>query len=786
VANVLSFIILYFITRPVITNAQITFPYDNGRYYQISIQDNTIVISGTLINVDSIPRGWEPFISMNSPCADLITRAEWDCHNPTQPGYRSLAFTKIIDIVFKDGCAGQLAAWIKGHPELGILRIDSDKNYYVEKVEIWDDCGLPLLKREIRYVNFISPEESVRLYAKIRSSDLRFEFPTTLEGFTNTGAQHKKKFILTMLNTQAGWAEYEIGPFPAAALVDSFGTYGITSVSFSISFRNSPHYNIYIYREHFRLEEFIFKGNIPLEGEPENVVCYPKDTSILTFGVKIKAINNDWLSGCESLSAVVNAAGDAGLENQCINLTGIVNDSIFKMNPVASCYPVMWYEGGPREFDFVFNMAINGGQAIPLHNGAADSIIVYNGFKANRPLAIESLVVHGSKNIFAQRQPALATWLKRIKYEWNMQPSNLAHLVPLDYPGGYGQRLVADAPGIFNLSYTIRDTVSGKTSVSPVRQVVIGPASIQMTSPTAGQKFTFGQESTGACTVQCAATTGNSTFDQDIVWSITPMPTCTLITEPKPPKGPYLKIIFRGLPVNNSEFGPKYVKAKLPQYSLADSEMVKIFYPKDDLNHPFINLNSNPNWFFYWKNGDVIHRMMNVAFDGLINSPGLYDSGKDTVFIGWNSAMLIPSYQINNFPHTFIEAGGIDLCATTISHEQYHQEINNNWRPPNGIWHIRYGPHPMWNPNIPPNLNDIDGDRLPNAYEDSISNALGFFRLNPDSADTYNVDGRFPGHGYRAYGDDELMARYLSDGQSGIDSLDWSHGFYSKQWPENR
>jgi hypothetical protein len=510
-------LLLYLISIPVNVNAQITFPYDNGGYYQISIQDNTIVISGTLINVDSIPSGWEPFISMNSPCADLVTRDEWDCHNPSQPGYRSLAFTKIIDVVFEDGCEGKLAAWIKGHPELGILWFDSNKNYRVVKVEIRNACDTAIVKRNVANSNFISPEEAVRLYAKIRSNDIKFEFPTTLEGFINATNIEKKKVILGLSHTEPGWAEYELGPFPAVSLVDSIIGLEVIAADFSINFRNSPHCNIYITRVPFRFEEFIFEGNIPLEGEANNVVCYLENTSVLTFGARIKVLNEDWLTECSILDAELTGGEGTRLDIPCIILNARVQEATFDMPPQVSCYPVNWYGGGSQEFGFVFNMQINGGQHFPLNNGASINAIVYNGFEANILPPIHELRVRDSVNIFARPEPRLNTGEKRIKYQWSMQPSNLAHLVPLDYPGGYGQRLVADAPGIINLSYTIRDTVSGSTDVSPVRQVVIGPASIQITSPAAGQKFVFNGQNPGVLEFRCSGTTGDSVLDRNIV-----------------------------------------------------------------------------------------------------------------------------------------------------------------------------------------------------------------------------------------------------------------------------
>lgn len=443
----------------------------------------------------------------------------------------------------------------------------------------------------------------------------------------------------------------------------------------------------------------------------------------MTFGAKIKVLDNDWLTECRDLSAVVTSGGETRTEDACITTSGIIQETEFTTEPAETCYPITWWEEF-KNIDFAFELKIDGGTAEPLYAGG-QTVKVDNGFRANPIPIINPLNIGDMVNIFAQPSPRLETNQSRIRYEWNLQPGNIGHLVSLGYPGGYGQRLVADSAGIINLSYTIRDTVSATYATSSPRQVVIKPT-INITSPTAGQKFTFDQQNTGTCILHCSATTGNSRMDQEIEWSITPMPTSKVISNPSPPRGPNVTFAYSRLPVNNYEFGSKYVKAEIPHYSAKDSEMVKIYFPKTATNHPAPGNGTAPNWYYYWKQPLRVADSSFYGGDSCNTSRVGYYHFSQIIF--HNCDLAAESDTVLCAAHRF---SGIDMFAADCYHEKQHlNDYDAWWRPIGGY---------INNINL-----DSDLDRVLNSAEP----ALGFDSTLQDSDGDSFID--FEDRGYDA------------------------------------
>ena len=91
-----------------------------------------------------------------------------------------------------------------------------------------------------------------------------------------------------------------------------------------------------------------------------------------------------------------------------------------------------------------------------------------------------------------------------------------------------------------------------------------------------------------------------SALADSVRWKITPIPGSTLITRPANAKGRTVTFEYSGLPDSNSAFGVKYVNASLPQYGVAESVMIKAYFPKDATNHPGTGNGTTPNWYYYW------------------------------------------------------------------------------------------------------------------------------------------------------------------------------------------
>ena len=90
--------------------------------------------------------------------------------------------------------------------------------------------------------------------------------------------------------------------------------------------------------------------------------------------------------------------------------------------------------------------------------------------------------------------------------------------------------------------------------------------------------------------------------DSDIAWEIEGMGSPTVLTPtPGSARGPSIAFEYRGLPLKNSDFGPKMIWAgvKKGQCACLQSEKVRTFFPIDGTDHP--GGGGEPNWMFYWR-----------------------------------------------------------------------------------------------------------------------------------------------------------------------------------------
>ena len=196
------------------------------------------------------------------------------------------------------------------------------------------------------------------------------------------------------------------------------------------------------------------------------------------------------------------------------------------------------------------------------------------------------------------------------------------------------------------------------------------------------------------------------------------------------------KLKFIGLPTKNDDFGKKTVRL-LVDGAPVETAQVKVFFPKFKTNHPG-GVPGDPNWFYYWKNGDVCGIAQQDIFDG---SKPWYGYSLPTVD---SIVRLCPRAPRRNCgPGTYTgfaaygsvtvtgQGAGIKCVAETIEHEKHHIWICNT-----------YGATVSSDASTDP-----DKDKIPTVAEATLDGV----RSDPSDPDTFNF-----GASGSAMGDEDL------------------------------
>jgi len=201
------------------------------------------------------------------------------------------------------------------------------------------------------------------------------------------------------------------------------------------------------------------------------------------------------------------------------------------------------------------------------------------------------------------------------------------------------------------------------------------------------------------------------------------------------------KLKFTGLPSKNDDFGKKKVQL-LVDGKPTDAAAVKVFFQKSATNHPG-GQSGDPNWFYYWKEGDVCGIGANDVFDGKAqpNCLGYTVTGKDYIVRLCARAALQ-----NQGPVTYSGASawgsavvcgqgkGIKCVAEILQHERHHLALYDAF----------------YAQNQPA---DPDRDFVSTNDEGSTDR----IQSDPNDPDTFNIKLSIPD--YATYGDDEIRCR---------------------------
>ncbi|MGZ8900053.1 MAG: hypothetical protein ACXW3Z_08150 [Limisphaerales bacterium] len=245
----------------------------------------------------------------------------------------------------------------------------------------------------------------------------------------------------------------------------------------------------------------------------------------------------------------------------------------------------------------------------------------------------------------------------------------------------------------------------------------------------------------------------NSVRDR-VSFTIDPIAGSTLQWDPSNPNGKatisggflVAKATFTRLPLKNDDFGLKTVQLLLDG-KLCEKTLVEIFFPKFGINHPG-GVVGDPNWFYYWQEGQVCGIAPTDEFDGT----------KPQNYIAYSrpsedsKVRLCPPVALTNQgPITYAGASpwgsvigcgtgrGIKKVAEVLEHERKHISIYQTYHA--GI---------VANPGT-----DSDKDHVPTANEATDAGV----KSNPANSDTFNVATTMSFPGYKGYGDDEIRCR---------------------------
>ena len=219
------------------------------------------------------------------------------------------------------------------------------------------------------------------------------------------------------------------------------------------------------------------------------------------------------------------------------------------------------------------------------------------------------------------------------------------------------------------------------------------------------------------------------------------------------------KAIYTGLPSDNDEFGEKNVTVTIDSLGCSQSGKTKVFFGRDDKNHPGPDSGSTPNWFYYWPQGAVGGGLDDFEYGGdSLDINGKYISSTDTLYIYGGAVVPQVAHNVTHKTNSTLQftigvsASGIDFVAAVVLHEKKHKWIYNNWA----------------------TLPDTDGDGVP----DSEENCAPYY-FDKNDADSYNL-GQVIHPNYFSYGDQEFLCRMAEQGYVSDSTKDWANP--GKQW----
>ena len=284
--------------------------------------------------------------------------------------------------------------------------------------------------------------------------------------------------------------------------------------------------------------------------------------------------------------------------------------------------------------------------------------------------------------------------------------------------------------------------------------------------------YYFNSASQGVCEVACKVSITPDTQDirnqlqNKVLWSIDPISGSTLSWQnggTGPGKGIYYggeweeKAVYTTLPANNGEFGIKDTTVTLTGFGCSQDGNTKIFYARNETNHPGQGAGQTPNWYFYWSQTGAsygTYEYYGPGMDGNGRSYAAFIDGQWRAWIG--NAVESGTIVVNGITYS----KGIDHFAFDTRHEEQHR-IDFI-----ALWGASSDKDPA---------NDLDVDYLP---DDQEANLVPNHPYSPNLSATYPDTWGY-GSGWRD-AEDYALLRQSCPTPGDYDAVDWSYP--GNQW----
>ena len=229
---------------------------------------------------------------------------------------------------------------------------------------------------------------------------------------------------------------------------------------------------------------------------------------------------------------------------------------------------------------------------------------------------------------------------------------------------------------VLDISYDKKGWGWGSSEIIDTDTASFTVLDVEITEPTGtnfDHQFAFeGEYATCTFDVEGETGTGITALDNVLEWDLEKVGDdfCIWESDPDPAVGPTITFANGGYPsggsypLHNSAWGDKTTLTLThPSSGLVDTLDLEIFFDPDEKK-----FNGVPNWFYYWKDGDVIPEIKTQDFEYLDeDKSGKYDPPTGTLYLcNWAP---VPSYNYsdtwyNMYYKTSVNTGWNGICET--------------------------------------------------------------------------------------------------------------------------
>jgi hypothetical protein len=311
-----------------------------------------------------------------------------------------------------------------------------------------------------------------------------------------------------------------------------------------------------------------------------------------------------------------------------------------------------------------------------------------------------------------------------------------------------------------------------------------GKSAVRILKPVDGTRRVFGLAADGSpeadswLIIAAEASVWPPELASQLVWTLEPVGSSKIEVEKK--DGGKAIITLKGLPQENSDFGPKNLTARAGDAE--DSVTVKLFYRRDAQDHVGASIvPQEPNWSFYWRQTSAAQGHKDAikydpACGGSVQGEmdGYFSGEKDE-----NSVFLCPqdAFSTHGVAKKGVIFEGIDDFGRRVRHEWEHRRQWIEWwnhgrllsNFPCTEQEKRDPDHCVASPGL---LCDCDNDGIPDTLEKDLGLDPTKKFTNPPN------DSKYPDSHWYVYkvGDSWPIGSANKE--------DWSYP--GKQWPQSQ